>query len=296
MGGMSSLAVRPFLRIATLLPALLLTVLAAVPVRGESGRAVRLEPDATRVTVEDRAVALPAAAAGAALPGATATAVSEPGGALAGLASLAGPGHRSLAVLWTPWEGEGWGAVETVSPAGPGSQLALSATSLDDGTPLLVWSRFGGGDDEIVWSRRDAAGWSLPARLAADNRVPDVTPTVAAVPGGALAAWSRFERATGQYHLLVSRFDGTAWSPPRELAGAGSLYPSFENDGVRPLLLYRSAAPRGWVVLEVDGEGVPARRAAVATAPVAVPERPTVRDGALRWADGRVELRWEETR
>lgn len=290
---MSSLAARPLLRIPVLLSLLPLLALPAATVRGESGRGVLLEAGATEMVVGDRAVALPPQVAAAAT---APTAVTEPAGALAGLAWLDGVDRGALAVRWTPWLGDGWGRPETVAAPGPGSQLALTATTLDDGTPLLAWSRFDGSDDEIYWSRRDAAGWSAPARLARDNQVPDVTPALTHVPGGALAAWSAFDRGSGQYRVLVSRYDGSAWSAPRPVAGPGSLYPSFESGGVRPVLLYRTAAPRGWAVLELDGAARPQRRAAVATAPVAVPRRPVVDGDALLLDGARVALTWEELR
>jgi len=189
---------------------------------------------------------------------------------LAGVAWIEG-GERSQAVRFAPWEGAAWGAAETVSPPGPGSQLAPAAAVLGDGTPLLVWSAFDGTDDEILWSARTAEGWSAPRRLAEDDRVPDVAPALAAVPGGALAAWSRYDDA--EYRLWIAAYRDGRWEPARRAGEPGSLFPTFVAGGERPRILYRTAAPAGWAVLELDGAGRGLRWAAAAGA---APERPAV--------------------
>lgn len=223
-------------------------------------------------------------------------------GRLAGLLWLEGDSRTSLGVHFASWNGDGWSGPQTVAPPGPGSQLALTATRLTDGTWLAAWSAFDGTDDEIVWSRRGRNGvWSPARRAAAGNQVPDVTPALTATRGGALLAWSRFE--DGEYRVVVSRFrngvNGT-WAKP-ELAGpAGSLVPSFEPaPGGRIWMLYRNAVPRGWTVAELDAAGRPVRRAAVETA-LAAAERPVVQatgNGlALAWPGRgeRLSTRWEK--
>ncbi len=222
-------------------------------------------------------------------------------GHLAGLLWLEGDSRTSFGVRFAAWNGAGWSPPQTVAAPGPGSQLALTAARLADGTWLAAWSAFDGGDDEIVWSRRGRNGvWSPARRAAAGNQVPDVTPALTATREGALLAWSRFE--DGEYRVVVSRFrngiNGT-WSKP-ELAGpAGSLVPSFEPapEG-RIWMLYRNAVPRGWTVAELDGQGRPVRQAAVKTGTAAT-ERPVVQatgNGlALAWPGRgeRLSTRWE---
>jgi hypothetical protein len=220
-------------------------------------------------------------------------------GRLAGLLWLEGDSHTSFGVRFAAWDGDGWSAQQTVAAPGPGSQLALTAARLADGTWLAAWSAFDGEDDEIVWSRRGRNGvWSPAHRAAAGNQVPDVTPALTATRDGALLAWSRFEG--GEYRVVVSRFRGGSWSKP-ELAGpAGSLYPSFEPAPAgRIWMLYRNAVPRGWTVAELDRAGRPVRRAAVKSETAAA-ERPVIqatRDGlTLAWP-GRGErssTRWEK--
>ncbi len=208
------------------------------------------------------------------------------GGALTALAWLEGAEERSLAVRFARWEEDGWGPARTVAAPGPGTQIALAAEALADGSWLLAWSRYDGTDDEVVWSRSrgpDGEAWTPPRRLASDNAVPDITPALLATPGGALAAWSRYDGE--HYRVVTAAFDGRAWSEPRVAGPAGSLYPTWEAAaGATPAVLARTAVPRGWVLLELDAAGRPRRAAAVAASGT---ERPAVEAGGdevtFRW-------------
>ena len=212
------------------------------------------------------------------------------GGRLAGAAWLEGDPGRPLGVWAAAFDGAAWGSPEPVAPPGPGSQLALAGAVLDDGSWLLAWSAFDGGDDEIVWARRLGGSWLPAARLAPDNAVPDITPALAATAGGgALAAWSRYDGR--QYRLRVARFEGGAWRSEAWAGPAGSLFPSFAGARERPWLLYRDAGARGWAVAEVAAPGAASPVRAVRLAADTPAERPAViaEDGApaLVWpADG----------
>jgi hypothetical protein len=210
-------------------------------------------------------------------------------GALAGLAWLEGEAARSLAVRFARWDGARWQRPVTVSAPGPGTQIALAAAALADGTLLLAWSAFDGRDDEVMWSAFDGNAWSRPARLAADNAVPDITPALVAADGGALAAWARFDGTS--YEVVAARFAAGRWSAPAVVAPGGSVYPSFEpapagQAAAAPRLLVRTAAPRGWMLVELAGDGRPQRSAFLAAAEG---ERPVVEDSA---AAGEVTLAW----
>src|SRR6185295_5869252 len=214
-------------------------------------------------------------------------------GRLAGLLWLEGDSRTSFGVRFAEWSGAGWSAPQTVAAPGPGSQLALTAARLADGTWLAAWSAFDGTDDEIVWSRRGRDGaWSPAHRVAAGNDVPDMTPALTATGDGALLAWSRFDDgagAGGEYRVVVSRFrngNGT-WTQPAFAAPAGSLYPGFEPAPRGQVwLLYRMAEPRGWTLAELDTQGRPMRQANVKTE-AAAGERPvaleTGNGPALAW-------------
>ena len=220
-------------------------------------------------------------------------------GHLAGLLWLEGDSRSSFGVRFAEWNGTGWREPQTVAAPGPGSQLALTAARLADGTWLAAWSAFDGTDDEIVWSRRGRDGaWSPARRAAAGNQVPDITPALTATRDGALLAWSRFDGE--EYRVVVARFRNGAWTKPEFAAPAGSLFPGFEPAPQGQVwLLYRTAVPRGWSVAELDRTGRPVRRAAVAVQSTAA-ERPVVQSTAsglaLSWPGGgeRLAIRWEK--
>ena len=204
-------------------------------------------------------------------------------GALAGLAWLEGDSRRTLGVRFAAWNGAGWDMPQTVAPPGPGSQLALTAARLADGSWLLAWSAFDGKDDEIVWTRGRNGSWSRPQRAAADNAVPDTTPALTAVQGGALLAWSRYDG--NDYRVVTSRLRNGKWTRPETAAGAGTFYPTFETAGSgKPLLLYRTADPQGWEALSVDAAGRPVRHASVAAGSAARPQITETSEGiSFRW-------------
>ncbi len=63
---------------------------------------------------------------------------------LGGLVWLEGPESGSLGVRSAHWTAEGWSEPAWVSKPGSGSQLALTARVLADGSWLAVWSAFDG--------------------------------------------------------------------------------------------------------------------------------------------------------
>jgi hypothetical protein len=228
------------------------------------------------------------------------------GGTLAGIAWLEGPSPQAMEVRAARWDGERWRRVEQVSAGAPGEQIALTGTVLNDGSWLLAWTRFDGEDDETVYAWRLADEWSAPRRVGEDNGVPDIVPALAAVPGGALLAWSRYDG--NDYRLMTARFAGGAWSPPRWSGPAGSVFPSFADagsargagatqQGASRTLLYRTAAPRGWTVVELDSEGVPLRHAKIVSPGSARPSFEIEADGVRFLWPGRKKAsavaRWD---
>jgi hypothetical protein len=178
-------------------------------------------------------------------------------GEVAGLAWLEGDARSRFEIRFAPWTGAGFGPAERVAPPGRGSQLALSGARLGDGRVLLVWAGFDGEDDEVWASLGTAGGWSPPLRVAADNRVPDITPAVLADATGALVAWSRFDGS--EYEVVIARFDGRRFLPPRPVAAPGSVYPTFVDDGSRRGVLFVDARSGGWALRELDANGGPGR-------------------------------------
>lgn len=214
---------------------------------------------------------------------------------LGGLVWLEGEAGDRMAVRASRWDGGEWEPAITVSPAGPGTQIALTATVLADGSWLAAWAAFDGEDDEILWSRRipgEAGGeWTPPQPVAVDNAVPDITPAVIATADGALLAWSRYDGH--DYRVQLARFDGGGWSEPRTIGGKGSAFPAF-FEGRPPVLVYRQAVPDTWRVAEIDPRGKVLRQA---EAPAFDEQTPVVdevtADGAvLDWGEKAASVSW----
>lgn len=267
---------------------------------GGGSRLVVVEERAGELGVLDRPIA---AIAAPIADGARAPQVAFPrpvvaDGRLAGLAWQAGTGRNGLGVYYAAWDGVAWGEPETVAPATPGTtRLALSAVTLADGSVLAAWAEVDGGDstigadDEIFWSHRTGAGrWSTPARLGADDSVPDVTPTLRATADGALAAWTAFDSESRQYRLEIARFDlSGVWSEPAALTAPGALFPVFESAEPGPVLTYRDAAAGAWGALMLDSTSATprvSRRALLPSDAGTAGERPVLvglGEDAARW-------------
>jgi hypothetical protein len=218
---------------------------------------------------------------------------------LLGIAWLEGDTASSLSVRAAAWDGGAWQDVETVSAPGPGSQTGLSGAVLADGSWLLAWSAVDGEDDEIVWSRRAGDRWTPVRPVSENNHVPDVSPVLTAAGTGALLAWSRYDgEDAGGYRLRTASFDGDGWRGERPAGPVHSMYPSFVRDGGHLYLLYLSARPRSWSVLELSASGQSLRRASALSA---LDERPVVGEGEggglrLRWpaAKWEADAAWEK--
>jgi lysophospholipase L1-like esterase len=195
-------------------------------------------------------------------------------GKLAGLVWLEGDNPRAYAVRTAAWNGAGWSEPRTISPVGPGSQVALSAARLADGSWLLAWSAFDGHFDQIVWSRATSGrgAWTAPQAVTA-AQTPSITPAVAAAGDGAVLAFSQL--AGDGYRLLTARFADGRFAAPLVATPGGSLYPQLavssagSAGGGAVDVLYRTAAPRGWAAMQLDTAGRPLRQAALPDLPAA---------------------------
>ena len=204
-------------------------------------------------------------------------------GQLAGLIWLEGDAPGAYRIVAAQWGTAGWSTPWVVTPPGPGSQLALTACVLADGSWLAAWAGFDGQDDEIWWTRiRDGIA-SKPARAHPDNAVPDVTPTLVATDRGALLAWSFYDG--NDYRLALARFADDGFTAIEVESGAGTVEPSFVSGLGSSALLYRSVMPDAWTLLKLDPRGEPLARVAVA-------DRGTLRP-AVRAQGENVVLHWE---
>jgi len=198
-----------------------------------------------------------------------------------GLAWLEGESPTEFEVRVSDWNGAGWEPPKTVGAGRPGGQAGLIGTVIEDGRWLLVWSASDGHDTDLVWTVREDGRWAKPRRLAAANSVPDITPSLVRVPGGALIVWA--QRQGAGYRLQTARFrDG--WNAPRLLGSTSATYPRFAElaDSGR-FLVHRSVD--GWTALEVDADGREMRRAKITAERR---ERPV-----LSAAGGGIGLRWQ---
>lgn len=213
--------------------------------------------------------------------------------ALGAMAWLEGDDLQSLSVSVAFRHGRGWSRPQRVSSAGPGSQLALQGATLADGTWLLVWSAFDGNDDEILWSRRREGRWTKPRRLAENNQVPDVTPTLLADSAGVIVAWNWYDG--NEYRVRTATFEENRWSPARLVTRSGSLSPRLIAQAGKRLLLHRNVVPGGWTVSELDTTGMPlveaTQRSSQAEAPALLEVGPLAL--TLKWeTDSLTPLSW----
>ncbi len=219
---------------------------------------------------------------------------------LDGLLWLEGDAGDRLEVRASRWQGGEWSEPVTVSPTGPGTQIALTATVLADGSWLAAWAAFDGRDDEILWSRletrADEGGdsqWTPPRPVAANNAVPDITPALVATADGALLAWSRY--VDRDYRVHLARFDDGAWSEPAKIGTRGSAFPTFRERRT-PVLIYRQAEPDAWRVAELDARGKVLRQAEVPALDAEAPVVDEITDFGvvLAWAESSASARWQE--
>jgi hypothetical protein len=212
-------------------------------------------------------------------------------GVLEGLAWLEGDTRETYAVRWAVWQGSSFEPPVEISPSGPGSQLALAAARLTDGRALLVWSGFDGRDDEIWASVGKGDAFSVPVRVGADDGVPDVTPDVTGVAGGALVAWSRFDGEG--YRVTLARFDGERFERLAAEGPPGSLFPTFSPGGELPRLIWWDAGADSWVGAELTASGELVERAR-AEGPSDLRPTLSVAEGTavFRFGERRAETPW----
>ena len=164
---------------------------------------------------------------------------------LRGLAWLEATRPRAQEVWLSPYRN---GELETATRlvgAGPGSQTALDAVVLADGSWLLVWSAFDGNDDDLVWRQGRPDGSWTGGRVSADNRVPDITPRLLVTPEGAAVAWSRYDGNV--YRVRTARFEQGEWRAERWAAAPDSLYPEWVGNG--DTLLFLRGSTRAWTAV-----------------------------------------------
>ncbi|MFZ3047563.1 MAG: hypothetical protein WA151_16760 [Desulfatirhabdiaceae bacterium] len=118
------------------------------------------------------------------------------------------------------YDGRNWSESSEL-PTGMTSNTAPAITVDGDGIPWVVWAGFDGQDDDIFFSRWNGAGWDTPARVHADNVVPDILPTIGIGSNGfPWVRWSGFDR--GDYHFFITQWLGKDWGDKTEESQAVS--------------------------------------------------------------------------
>jgi len=204
-------------------------------------------------------------------------------GILNGIAWVEGDRQSDLQVWASSWNGSDWGDRESVSGPGPGSQLALTGTVLEDQSWILIWTRFDGMDDEIVSSHRVGAVWSDVERIHEDNQVPDITPTTVALGSGAMVAWSWFDGS--DYRVKTALFDGRKWILGDSIGEKGALFPTLISVGQEAQLLFQTVAPETWTLFEIESTGFLDRSASS-------PKRDRLRPLVALSPDNEIQFGW----
>ncbi len=190
-----------------------------------------------------RAVSPPQRPAGAIQIASVRWLAAAEGEPLRALAWLEATRPRAQEVWLSPYrDGQFETAVRLVG-AGPGSQTALDAAVLADGSWLLVWSAFDGVDDELVWRQGQPDGSWAGGRVSPDNRAPDITPRLLVTADGAAVAWSRYDGRV--YRVRTAHFEQGVWREESWAAPPDSLYPEWVGDS--DTLLYLQGATRVWM-------------------------------------------------
>ena len=197
---------------------------------------------------------------------------------LHGLAWLEATRPRTQEVWVSPYRDGRFEPAVSVVGAGPGSQTALDAAVLADGSWLLVWSAFDGVDDELVWRLQQADGSWTGGLVSADNRVPDIAPRLLVTAEGAAVAWSRFDGRV--YRVRTARFEQGSWRGEGWAAAPDSLYPDWVGDNGS--LLFLRGATRAWTVA---GPTSTVQFAAATHAPPVVDRDPVSGLLRARWPD-----------
>ena len=159
-----------------------------------------------------------------------------------GLAWLEATRPRAQEVWLSPYRDGKFEPATRLVGAGPGSQTALDAAVLADGSWLLVWSAFDGNDDDLVWRQGQPDGSWAGGRVSPDNRAPDITPRLLVTADGAAVAWSRYDGSV--YRVRTARFEQGEWRDEKWAAPPDSLYPEWVGNG--DTLLFLRGATRTW--------------------------------------------------
>ncbi len=161
------------------------------------------------------------------------------------------PAAGSDEIFASRWDGISWGPEERVNRPDGLPDFCPSIAVDQTGAPWVAWAGFNGKGYSILWSRREADHWSAEAILA--DLGSDTSSTFPSISIGAdgrpEVVWNT--HAPGVSLLGWSRWDGSAWTPARQLGARGGTFPLLSHDAAgTPVVLSLGESARDLTVIE----------------------------------------------
>ncbi len=123
------------------------------------------------------------------------------------------------AILTRAYDGESWGAAETVTEA-PGDIHMVEMGRAGDGSIWFVWAAQADGNFDIYGRSLREGSWSATERLT-EAPQPDVLPGIVAASDGSLwLVWQGFRG--GQSDILAKRYVDGAWTVEQQVSTSGA--------------------------------------------------------------------------
>jgi len=104
-----------------------------------------------------------------------------------------------------------WGQIKSFE-TGFGNNALPALITDKEGVLWSFWAAVDGEDDEIFYSRYKSGSWGKPLRIAPDNKVPDIEPTVVLTSlGKPRVNWKSFDMVTYKYRNKVAEWNKDRW-------------------------------------------------------------------------------------
>lgn len=119
-------------------------------------------------------------------------------------------------IWYSVFSGERWGDAIPLKTS-TSSDIAPSLAVDDHGTGWLVYSGNDGGQDDVYSVHWSGEGWSEPMMVNRGDDFPDILPEIVIDDDGeVVVSWQGYNG--DQYVTSFSRWNGSGWSPEREVS------------------------------------------------------------------------------